>query len=1140
MSLFAAVCAVFGAAGPEPVTIPPGVTPLMDVGLYRVGALYTDGRSVEMPTGWVGHFHGPTGISYTPYGQQNGKANLLIHCPWRQGTGVTYVEYALRLPEVRPITLELAIAMKSDVAVPEKSDGCDFRVSVSPAGGSKRVLLDEHYRLAEWKPLSFDLSGYAGQCVVVRLESGPGPKGDASWDYSLFGDARIVAGAAGAAMAPESIWPAKADLKRLCNRRDWGCCPTGAAVKLTDFKWDESTGVARYELSWPDEGGGVIYAVRTRCEGEQAASGLIDIRATVKTPKGGPSATYHIGLGSGVVLSDGKTSWESGSPGVEVRSVKPVGPVDVSDPARPFRIEDEYVAGAVRTRVIREFRLRGSSLVVTISTTGGGVSEVRHGGVAAGLRRSISLPYLGLGPIWYLPDTQVFGSIVLDWTDSKASRHDQTAAHYSPKTDGTRNAVATTAYYTLAPRVGDVLCNLPSPPSPFLEDLAGRIMFDVWGGKFREDADWFGELEVQGVRDAAIIKHVWQRSGYDNALPNHVPANKDQGGDEDMTYYVRTTRALGHRTSLHENYVDFYPNSELYDANDVSLESDGTLVKAWFNGGTGIQSYGAKPTGMLKYARMESPEIHRRYGTNASYLDVHTCVPPWFHVDHRAGEPGAATFEAVWKANSELFAFERKTHEGPLFGEGNNHFYWAGLCDGCEAQVAGGEDADWVVDFDLLKIHPQMVNHGMGYLERWLSSGYDGGWYSRVPTTRMLDKYRAMELAFGHAGFVAQQVWRQMPYVIREYYLVTPIQDRYVTARPAAILYDVGGKMLPATEALKAGPMSNRVHVEYDGGLKLWCNGGEKDWALPGGQVLCEYGFRAEAPGLVATTTVFPTLNGGKVVADYREADEVLFADARSYEPDLGVSIVDVEPSIAGFERVGPRKFTLAYKWQARAASSQDWTCYVHFCSPKVPGEDHIAFQNDHALSRAVSTWKAGETIGDGPHEIVLPAGVGDGEYDVMIGLYNASGRAALPFETDVRARCKIGTVTVKGDEVACAVHSLVPRRPAGEAGPYNGHRNVGKAVVDFGKVATNGCIAMAPKYGSWSITVYPRATPWRIRVKMDQIDPEMCKRAGKWSVHALNNNKRDYGPIEALKADGDLLEWEAGGERVTFYCIMK
>jgi hypothetical protein len=1130
MGLIGIWCLAFAGIDPAPILLPQGETRLADIGLCRVGYIYTDGRSGVMPYGWVGHFHGPTGISYTPFGRQDGRDCLLMHCPWHDGTGITYAEYLLDLPGVRPIRLEGAIAMKSDVATPGKSDGCRFRVLVQPVGGSQHVVVDDHYARAAWKPFTFDLTPCSGKRVMLRLEVGPGPRNDASWDYAFFGDPRVVAGEDHPASPAPLLWPTTSNLKSLGNLHDRSCCPTGPPAGPAGFRWDEATGTGRYEIEWPGDKGRLVYTIRTRREGQNAASALVDATAVVSAPGGRVAGSCHIGLGSGVVLTDGRTSWEPDSSGVQVRLAS------TRQADGGLTIETEHVAGPVTARVTSEFRVVGSSLGVTIRSSDPVISEIRYGSFAAPIRRSLTVPYLGVGPVWYVPDAQVFGSIVLDWTRSRASRHDACAAHYLPRTDGRRNQVETTAYYTLSPRLGEVFCNIPHPPSPFMEDLAGRIMFDVWGGRYGDDANWFSELATYGVQDAAIIKHDWQRSGYDNALPNHFPANDKLGGDAEMVPYVQTTRELGYRTSLHENYVDFYPNSELYDANDVALESNGQLMKAWFNGGTGIQSYAAKPTAIMKYARQQSPEIHRRYGTNAAYLDVHTCVPPWFHVDHRAGEPGAATFAAVYKAHSELFAFERQTHEGPLFGEGNLQFFWAGLCDGCEAQVDGGENAPWLLDFDLMKVHPQMVNHGMGYLERWRSSGYGTGWYADVPSTADLDKYRAMELAFGHAGFVANQIWHQAPFVLREFYLVTPVQRRYVTARPTAILYDVGGSLLPASAAQAAGPLSNRVYVEYDSGLKLWCNGSTNDWPLPSGP-LCDYGFRAEADGLLVTTTWRPTIGGGKVVADYREADDILFADARSFEPKAPVSLVDVAPTIAAFEQTGPRKFSITYRWQVRDEAAKDWHCFVHFCSPGGGTPERISFQNDHPLPQPTSQWKTGQTITDGPHDVSIPAGLPDDDYQLMIGLVGDGGRAMLPFESDGQNRTLLGVLTLKGSQVGFTARAAVPLATDAWRNRMADHTNVRRRLVDFGKVVTNGTLIVRPMHKSWWVTVFPRDQQFTIRLRMKQIDPNAP--VGGWSVQMINVNKRSFGHVP-LSVNGDEIEWQTGQKGMCHYCISR
>ena len=237
-------------------------------------------------------------------------------------------------------------------------------------------------------------------------------------------------------------------------------------------------------------------------------------------------------------------------------------------------------------------------------------------------------------------------------------------------------------------------------------------MLDIWGGTFANIAGNLTNLASYGITNCVAIIHDWQRSGYDNALPMHYPANASYGGDVGMSNLVATGTSLGIRCALHENYVDYYPNYDFYNTNDIALDSAGNLQLAWYNPGTHIQSFAEKPNAILRLAATQSPEIHRRYATQANYLDVHSAVPPWFHVDQRAGETGAGQFSRVWDIHRQLWAYERDTHTGPVFGEGNNHWYWSGCLDGVEAQFGsgwpgnGGFTAPLAVDFDLLKIHP--------------------------------------------------------------------------------------------------------------------------------------------------------------------------------------------------------------------------------------------------------------------------------------------------------------------------------------------------------------------------------------------------------------------------------------------------
>ncbi len=178
---------------PEAVVLPPGETPLEEIGSYEVSWQSYGKPPVAMPIGWQGHFDAQTGISYQPWGRVLGRQTLLMHSPWHVPPGKTWVDYPLALPKTTRIRLSFGIAMSPEAAQPGKSDGVTFSCYLFADGSTKELML-RHHDKAQWIDYAFDLSPYAGKTVTLRLQAEPGPRNDASFDFSLFGDAKIVVG----------------------------------------------------------------------------------------------------------------------------------------------------------------------------------------------------------------------------------------------------------------------------------------------------------------------------------------------------------------------------------------------------------------------------------------------------------------------------------------------------------------------------------------------------------------------------------------------------------------------------------------------------------------------------------------------------------------------------------------------------------------------------------------------------------------------------------------------------------------------------------------------------------------------------------------------------------------------------------
>ena len=452
--------------------------------------------------------------------------------------------------------------------------------------------------------------------------------------------------------------------------------------------------------------------------------------------------------------------------------------------------------------------------------------------------RILSVPYLTTFDLLFYRG--LFISAYFDWTQANASRYEKVSephseqsfhfsqeAFYEPDTEGRRQALHEVIYLTVSERLADVLPALPNPPSPYRQALTGRTVLDLWSeAPFAENQALLEALRGRGVSDLLVIRHPWQRCGYDDCYPAVLPARAEWGGEEALRALAQTARQAGYLFALHENYVDFYPDAGLGSPGDLALDPDGSPRPAWFNETTGVQSHLLSPFRALEYARQNAPEIHRRYGTSAAFVDVHTAVPPWEKTDYNAAYEGRARFLPVFCAYADLLTYLRAAHEGPVLGEGGAHFLYAGLVDGAEAEYEQSDSLLPLVDFALLRLHPLMVNYGVGYFPYYFAQDGAPKWSDYT----LADHYRYMadEIAFCHAGYVdtpelfdSDEAW--LEWVEREARLVAPIHRLCAPAQATRILYRADGALVSVERAV-AAKQTEQVFVEYENGLQVYVN----------------------------------------------------------------------------------------------------------------------------------------------------------------------------------------------------------------------------------------------------------------------------------------------------------------------------
>ena len=426
----------------------------------------------------------------------------------------------------------------------------------------------------------------------------------------------------------------------------------------------------------------------------------------------------------------------------------------------------------------------------------------------------------------------------------------QGEAVYEPKTDGTRNPLVESGYVAVSPDLGEVLPNIPHPPSPYRELLGPRIMLDIWDhhkGTYQGDAENLRALKDNGVDHLAIISHDWQRYGYDVKLPDHLPANPQYGGDaghdrlrprgQRLRLCLVAAREL-HRPVPRRPFLRSggpgAAERRLAFEGLVQRGHEGAEFRAEVQSGAGFRP--AELAGDPPPLRHDGRLSRRPYLRAA----VAPARSPGRPADgrHGAGQGASATrrcsSSCATRTAARCSAKGATTSTGPAAATASRPRWPA------------AKTTLPLLDFDLLKLHPQMVNHGMGYYERWFRRGYDHRWGRDAGSMEQIDKYRAQELAYGHAGFVGNPQTDNIIWVAREHHLMHPVQRLYGAARPVEIRYEVDGQWVTASAALAAGDTS-RQRIRYDSGLTLWVNWRAEPWQVEG-QLLPQWGFLALGP----------------------------------------------------------------------------------------------------------------------------------------------------------------------------------------------------------------------------------------------------------------------------------------------------
>ena len=488
------------------------------------------------------------------------------------------------------------------------------------------------------------------------------------------------------------------------------------------------------------------------------------------------------------------------------------------------------------------FRRIGDSAVADIVIKGGKVEELRFGGMVTDEDAElVPVPYYtynrqGVAERPCVISTScggvpVFVSATADWTQSNASElfparngGDCISANggviYRPKTDGKRNDVYERFVWTVSTNFAATLPTVPNPVSPW-KHITGTSAWQAYGaGNRAKDCEYWRKIRRMGMKRITVNDHEsgW-RDGDESFTFRSDPAPL-KGGDKGQYDYARhMIDKLGFRYGPYNNFTDLAPVNAYWKADNVLRQSDGSYRESW------ARCYSPKPLFGLEMCEKLTPVIQDKFRFNTAYCDVHTAVTPWSRCDYDWRVPGAGTFAQTFYAYGEIMLVQKRCWGGPVYSEGGCHWMYCGLTDGNYAQDSNYDlpANPWLVDFDLLRMHPLCCNFGVGapYMFYGMKNIYGPLWESYT------DPFVACTIAFGHSPFLLHRN------TVYSYFMIQALAARYTQADAEKIRYaDDAGRLLDTSAAVHSGVYRrSQIATRYSDGTMTFVNGSrDGDW----------------------------------------------------------------------------------------------------------------------------------------------------------------------------------------------------------------------------------------------------------------------------------------------------------------------
>ncbi len=1024
---------------------------------YATYARSFNGEFTRLPNNWSGS-DAQTGASLNPCNMSRGgiiRESWSTHPPYKGGAGVVGARFVVSLPEAREISLKFFSAMR-DVFPPEPpTDGVEFRVYAShvlTAGNGEiatetleelanrqprqeELLYAEQYKGVEWKENKVDLTKFQGETILLTLEADPGAKGDTTCDSSFWGDVVILTNSEPVKLASVE----EREALRQTNENAFLSFAKTAPKTTPTFGVPASDAPANTRVFnlGDSQFAAVTLGPNGVCDG-WVTIGTVDkhvqidgVRAKYQGVEVGFDAPYEP-CKAFARFVDAEKLETTARAFAKARRASIIGdlPNDYSPDATPDETFEENQSNELACFIAQT---RGGLAFRFVATHNDEINSLQFGAFSEHANRV----YFGQGhcivePKAFNQDGDGFACstshVGFDFANGISVLEATTRPVYSfvVNPDLKVYTLTTSPDSRLTLRSSDrgaMRCALDyaagfdKSAAPLVPKKAGRFVFDYWGGSYGAVLERMKTFVKYGLTDSLLIQHVWQHYGYDVRLPDIWPPRPEQGSLEELQETQKFCDLYDIPFGLHDNYIDYYPDADGFNYDEIIINPDGQPQKAWYNPGPDVQSYRFNPTYIFKHAERNLDLIREHLMQTAYFTDVFSSIRMMDFYDRTGRYHSRAETQDCWGRYFDLVREKFNGNAITVSESGSDSLI--GHLDGADGilrRISSGQENyssalpcedDAYVPWGDAVYHDKFILHGVGYSDR-----YQGG-LARSLRGIESDDYICSEALLGHAVMV--DLSASISGSIRKYWLMQNLA-RSLALDTISDFEFVDGNI-------------HHAKVTWNSGVVVYVNRDRDDWTLTNNLipqlgvpvVLPRFGFWAVNERDVKEPS---THYGGIVrldgqIVEFRvDGDESFFVNGRKRTPN---QVVPIRASLENVEVIDGATLRGALVWDATTPTlDKAYTPFLHLERPKTWWGDkpELTVLPLAKPNKPSNVWQGRETklFGDSI-TIAIPDSIPPGNYNILCGLYDPATGKRLPLlgRNDSNDRYILGSVTVAG-----------------------------------------------------------------------------------------------------------------------------